>query len=660
MRLLISILLITGLFSCASAQPKREYTTANKKAIKAYEEGLKAYNTFDPRTGMPNFKACEEQLKKAQKLDPNFIEAYILLSQAYMDSGKSRDAIEQLKKSVEINPNFFPNSFYFLAQLELSEGLYEDAKAHAERYLSMPRLPEEMKAKATRLRDNCDFAMKLKKNPVPFKPVNLGPGVNTERPEYFPTITADDQTLLFTRLVVDPKAVQGGIQEDFFVSQKKDGQWIKAKSISARINTLHNEGAPTFSADGQMLIFTACEILDSYGEYRDGFGSCDLFITRRIGEEWSVPVNLGNTVNTGNWESQPSFSADGKTLYFIRGTRSRDGRRTGDIWWTSINPDGTWARPQRLSDVVNTDGNEASVCIHPDGQTLYFSSDGHPGMGGLDIFVTRKKPDGGWSIPENLGYPINTHGEENSLLVSSDGKLAFFASDREGGFGDLDLYSFELPPSAQPQVTTYMKGIVYDARTKKPLAARFELIDLKTGEVMVVSQSNGATGEFIVAIAANRDYALNVNRKAYHFYSKNFSLTEKKGNTDPYLMDIPLVPIDEPEVVTRLDNVFFDLDKATLRPESRIELDKLYSFLQNNPNLKIQLNGHTDNRGDKARNQKLSEDRAKSVVEYLITKGIDKSRLSWKGFGDTKPIVPNAQTEAEHQQNRRTEYQILN
>ncbi|HAA00738.1 MAG TPA: hypothetical protein DCD96_03760 [Flavobacteriales bacterium] len=192
------------------------------------------------------------------------------------------------------------------------------------------------------------------------------------------------------------------------------------------------------------------------------------------------------------------------------------------------------------------------------------------------------------------------------------------------------------------------------------MAARFELIDLKTGEVMVVSQSNGATGEFIVAIAANRDYALNVNRKAYHFYSKNFSLTEKKGNSDPYLMDIPLVPIDEPEVVTRLDNVFFDLDKATLRPESRIELDKLYSFLQNNPNLKIQLNGHTDNRGDKMRNQKLSEDRAKSVVEYLIAKGIDKSRLSWKGFGDTKPIVPNAQTEAEHQQNRRTEYQILN
>ncbi|MBX7095735.1 MAG: OmpA family protein [Flavobacteriales bacterium] len=655
---ILSFTLFLFLMSCATAQPQREYSSSNKKAIKAYEAALTAYNTFDPRTGMPDLKGAESNLTKSIKSDPNFIEAYLLMSQVYQDWGKSKEAIDYLKKSIEINPNFFPNSFFFLARLEFNEGNYADAKVHAEKYLSFPRVPEDMKRAGQKIVSNSEFAMKLIANPVPFTPVNLGPGVNTDRPEYFPTITADDNTLLFTRLVVDPNAQQGGVQEDFFVSQKRGGQWSTARSISSRINTLYNEGAPSLASDGQTLIFTACEIFDSYGDYRDGFGSCDLFVTRRIGNEWTVPVNLGETINSANWESQPSFSADGKTLYFIRGTRSKDGRRTGDIWYATLNKSGEWNRPQRLSDVVNTDGNEASVLIHPDGQTLYFSSDGHPGMGNLDIFVSRKQPDGSWGKPENLGYPINTHAEENSLLVSSDGKVAFFASDRPGGFGDLDLYSFELPANVRPQFTTYFKGIVYDAKTKKPLEAKFELIDLRTGEVVVTSYSNEANGEFMVALATNRDYALNVNKRGYNFYSKNFNLTERKGESDPFLMDVPLVPLEMQEVV-RLDNVFFDLDKSTLRPESKIELDKLYAFLMNNPKIKIQLNGHTDNRGDKAHNQKLSEDRAKAVVDYLIAKGIEPGRLSSKGFGDTKPIIADPKTEADHQMNRRTEYIIL-
>lgn len=655
---ILSFTLFLFLMSCATAQPQREYSSSNKKAIKAYEAALTAYNTFDPRTGMPDLKGAESNLTKSIKSDPNFIEAYLLMSQVYQDWGKSKEAIDYLKKSIEINPNFFPNSFFFLARLEFNDGNYADAKVHAEKYLSFPRVPEDMKRAGQKIVSNSEFAMKLIANPVPFTPVNLGPGVNTDRPEYFPTITADDNTLLFTRLVVDPNAQQGGVQEDFFVSQKRGGQWSTARSISSRINTLYNEGAPSLASDGQTLIFTACEIFDSYGDYRDGFGSCDLFVTRRIGNEWTVPVNLGETINSANWESQPSFSADGKTLYFIRGTRSKDGRRTGDIWYATLNKSGEWNRPQRLSDVVNTDGNEASVLIHPDGQTLYFSSDGHPGMGNLDIFVSRKQPDGSWGKPENLGYPINTHAEENSLLVSSDGKVAFFASDRPGGFGDLDLYSFELPANVRPQFTTYFKGIVYDAKTKKPLEAKFELIDLRTGEVVVTSYSNEANGEFMVALATNRDYALNVNKRGYNFYSKNFNLTERKGESDPFLMDVPLVPLEMQEVV-RLDNVFFDLDKSTLRPESKIELDKLYAFLMNNPKIKIQLNGHTDNRGDKAHNQKLSEDRAKAVVDYLIAKGIEPGRLSSKGFGDTKPIIADPKTEADHQMNRRTEYIIL-
>ena len=280
-------------------------------------------------------------------------------------------------------------------------------------------------------------------------------------------------------------------------------------------------------------------------------------------------------------------------------------------------------------------------------------------MGGLDIYMCRKKADGRWGAPVNLGYPINTFADENSLLVSSDGNVAFFASDRPGGFGDLDLYGFNLPTEFKPQYTTYLKGTVYNIKTKDPLQAKFQLIDLQTGELVVESYSSRELGEFLVAIATNKNYALNVSRPGFNFYSQNFSFAEQKGKTDPFLLDIPLVPIEEKGTITKLDNVFFDLDKATLRPESKIELDKLFDFLSTNKDLKVEIAGHTDNRGDKKHNLELSQNRAKSVVDYLIAKGIDPKRLVPKGYGDTKPVIANAQTESDHQKNRRTEYIIL-
>ncbi len=646
------------------AQPG-QYTSTKKKAIAHYEAGIKAYEKYDLKTVQPDYKGAESSLKKAIAADDQFIEAYILLAQVYMDWGKNKEAIQRLEQSIAINPDFFPNSFYFLARLQMREAEYEAAKDALRRFLALPRIPAEMKNNAEKLLASAEFAAQAVRNPVPFKPVNLGPGVNTNRPEYFPTITADDQVLLFTRLVSDERSVYGE-QEDFFVSTRQaDGTWSKGVSVSNRINTPFNEGAPSLSADGQVLIFTACEIEGDYGSYRDGYGSCDLFVSRRRGTEWSRPVNIGRPINTNIWESQPSLSADGRSLYFVRATRGKDGRRTSDIWWSRRNDSGEWEEPKRLSDKINTDGNEASVLIHPDGQTLYFSSDGHPGMGGLDIYMSRRDEKGEWGTPVNLGYPINTSADENSLLVSSDGKVAFFASDRPGGYGGLDLYSFELPENVRPQVTTYLKGVVYNAQTKELLEARFELIDLQTGQVRVESFSDPVTGEFLVAIATNHDYALNVSRPGFNFYSKNFSLIAQAGQTDPFLMDIPLVPIEVAEPI-RLDNVFFDFDKYELRTESFPELDKLYEFMRKNPGISVQINGHTDSRGDKQRNQVLSENRAKSVVDYLVAKDAKQAnagklaeRLSYKGYGDTLPKVPNASTEEEHQQNRRTEYEIL-
>jgi outer membrane protein OmpA-like peptidoglycan-associated protein len=289
--------------------------------------------------------------------------------------------------------------------------------------------------------------------------------------------------------------------------------------------------------------------------------------------------------------------------------------------------------------------------------TLYFSSEGHPGLGGLDIYMSKRQPNGEWGKAINLGYPINTFSDENSLLVGPEGKIAFFASNRKGGFGGLDIYQFELPENVRPEKMTYAKGKIYNAKTKAPLEANFELFDLETG-LNVTRSVSGSNGEFFVTLTANKNYLVNVNKDGYLFYSENFSLKDKETDFNkPFLLDIPLEPIDTGSVV-ELKNVFFDVNKWDLKPESKAELDKLASFLAKNPTLHIELSGHTDNSGDKKFNITLSGNRAKAVYDYLITNGkIDADRLSYRGYGDKKPKVPNDSPENKAK-NRRTEFRV--
>ena len=325
---------------------------------------------------------------------------------------------------------------------------------------------------------------------------------------------------------------------------------------------------------------------------------------------------------------------------------------------STLDESGKFSTAVKISTVINTPMKEESVFIHPDNQTLYFSSDGHPGMGHLDIFMSRKQPDGEWGTPVNLGYPINSYSDENSLLVDPSGRLAFFASDRTGGYGGLDIYQFELPESLRPEKITYVKGKVYNARTREPLEASFELYDLETQQLVTRSYSS-QNGEFLVTLTANKNYLVNVNKEGYLFYSDNFSLKGKETDfKKPYLLDIPLEPIDTGSVV-ELKNIFFDVNKWDLKPESRAELDKLTDFLKKNKNLRIELAGHTDNTGDKKFNLTLSSNRAKAVYDYLVSSGgIAANRLSYKGYGDTRPKVPNDSPENKAR-NRRTEFRVV-
>jgi outer membrane protein OmpA-like peptidoglycan-associated protein/Tol biopolymer transport system component len=657
--------------ACSIGQMK--YSTSNKKAIKLFEEAQQMPgNSIDKATNLPNYKGGISLLDQALEKDPNFWEAHMVAGEFCEILGDYQSAITHFESAIRINPNHSPSgsTYFYLANLQNAVGDYSSSNKNLEIFIRNRNANQQLVAQAHTLMQSNDFAMESLKNPTNFNPINIGPGINTKDPEYFPTITVDGSTILFTRRIKDER-VQGPIreQEDFYVSQLNDrNMWGQAVPMPTNVNTVHNEGAPTIAADGRSLIFVACADAtgEYYGENRTGKGSCDLFYTKKLGQKWIDPVNLPGTVNSFHWETQPSLSADGKTLYFVKGIRGKNQTDNSDIYVTRLQSSGTWGTPERLPDVINTPMMEESVLIHPDGRTLYFASRGHVGMGGSDLFVSRMDDNGNWSKPVNLGYPINTRYDENSLMVSPDGEIAFFASDREGGYGDLDIYYFSLPEELRPTKTLYFEGIVYDATTKAPLAGEFQLIDLKTGKEVVLSYADKITGEFLVSLPVNREYALNVEFQGYAFYSKNFNMTAPE-NQEAVHMDVPMIPLTSNEPVL-LANVFFDLSKATLRPESNVELNKLVDFLTKNPMVKIELGGHTDTRGDDKENLKLSTDRAKAVYDYLITKGIKSDRLSYKGYGETKPVVSDAEIaklasekdrEAAHQSNRRTEYRII-
>jgi outer membrane protein OmpA-like peptidoglycan-associated protein len=438
------------------------------------------------------------------------------------------------------------------------------------------------------------------------------------------------------------------LNEDFYMSKKNKAQnWFPAFNIGEPVNTTENEGAVTISADGQYLFFTGCN-------REGGYGSCDIYFSYLDGDTWTQPRNIGAPINTNNWESQPSLSYDGKTLYFA--SNRPGGHGDMDLWMSKLE-NGKWGTPVNLGDKINTAQSEQSPYIHKDDQTLYFSSNGHIGMGDLDLFMASKQADGTWTYPKNLGYPINSNDDELALTLSGNGIDAYYASEMKGGKGGLDIYKFELPISARPQGISYVKGNIYNADNKRKLRAKVELIDLATGKPLVETYANRKTGEFLVCLPANKNYALNVAHDGYLFHSENFSLINSPAS-QPFLLDVPLKPIKAGQTVV-LKNVFFDTDKFDLKEESRAELNKLVSLLQSNPLTKIEISGHTDNQGNKVKNIALSQNRAKAVMDFLVSKGIAKERLTAKGYADEQPISSN-NDEAGRALNRRTEFKIVN
>jgi outer membrane protein OmpA-like peptidoglycan-associated protein len=647
----IFFILMLSLLQAQQTVAPGQLTSTDKKAIKLFNEAKRFYD------GRQDGKA-EESLKKAIKQDQNFMEPHMLMAAICLVQNRQKERAEHLQRAIELGPNFFVENYFFLAETEFRLTELEKAKLHYQQFLKFTRIHPDEREQAEFMLKCADFSIEARKHPLSIQFRNMGEAVNSSEFDYFPTITADEQSLYYTRRLPCASCI-GSWQEDLFLAKAGPQGWSTGRVVQ-ELSSQGNEGAPSVSADGNYMFITMSQEMGGgyMGGNAKGYGSCDIFYTQKINGRWTKPVNLGPSINSAQWESQPSFSSDGKTLYFVRGNPLRNGTvKNIDIFYSVVEADGKFGTAQRLPENINSKDEEESVFIHPDNQTLYFSSRGHVGMGGADIFMSRRKADGNWGDPVNLGFPVNSADDENSLLVSPSGRMAYFASDREGGVGGLDLYEFELPAQLKPEAITYVKGSVYHAQTRQPLEASFELIDLDSQKLLTRSYSQ-KNGEFLVTLTATKNYLVNVSREGFLFYSDNFILRDLKTDFNkPFVLNIPLEPIDTGSTV-ELKNVFFDVNKSELRPESCTELDKLVAFLLKNPNLKIELGGHTDNTGDKKANQLLSENRAKAVQQYLVSAGkIGVGRLSYKGYGDSRPKVPN-DTAENKAKNRRTEFKV--
>ncbi len=647
MNKLVFIFILALFFSAndvSSQESGRELTTSIRRAEQAYS------NAFN-QLRMRNVQGAKKEFLRAIEIDPYFVEPYVVLGELSFDTREYEKCIEYNREAIRIDKDFYPNKHYYLSICKLRTGDYENSKSRIKTFLQYEDISEGMESRAEAILETCRFAIEAKKNPVPFDPINIGDNINTENAEYSPSLTADESTIYFTRKRQrETKSVfESADFEDLYSSVKVDGVWQPAENIGSPVNTSNNEGFLSISADGQHLFYTACN-------RPEGVGSCDIYYSRRRGGKWDEPENMGTPVNSSRWDSQPSSTADGKILYFSSARAGSFGEM--DIWRTEFNEqDSTWKTPVNLGTVINTTGSEMSPFIHPDDQTLYFASDGHQGMGGLDIFYSRRGEDGKWQKPVNLGYPINTHRDEFALFVGASGKTAYFASDFEQETGQTDIYYFELYEEARPDPLTYMRGKVYDKYTGEPLEANFEVIDLKTDRVIITSSSDETDGSFLISIPTGVNVGINASKEGYLFFSENFSFDKAYTGIEPYHADIPLRPIKTGES-TILRNIFFEYDKYELKPESKAELNRLVEMLKNNPDVNIEIGGHTDSIGSYEYNINLSLNRAKSVYNYLVEKGISSERLKYKGYADTKPVDTN-ETEEGRANNRRTEFTIL-
>jgi outer membrane protein OmpA-like peptidoglycan-associated protein len=593
---------------------------------------------------------AKSRLQEALRIEPTYEEAWVLLGKILLQSQDFPGLLEvgqKMERQKGLSAAGKAWGQYFQAKAYVAQMRYDSAEQVLRRFVVMgiEGIPKRIYEEGARLLETSVHAARLMQRPVPLTLENLGPAVNSPYPEYLPSLTADGRRLYFTsrrpQAGKEPNPLTGGYDEDLYWCERdENGRWQPAQPLGPPINSDRNEGAAFFSADGQWAFITLCD-------RADGLGSCDIYFSELDGDRWLPPKNLGPPVNSPAWESHPSLTHDRKRLYFAS---SRPGGQGGsDIWYTEWK-NGTWQTPINVGPPINTPGDEYSPMIAADGRTLYFASDYHPGMGRMDLFVSYLS-DTGWTTPKNLGYPFNTPGDEQTLCVDAAGRIGYVALERPEGLGKQDIYAFSLWPEIQPQrAASYVRGFVYDSLTKAPLAARVRIVDLELRDTIRALTSNRVTGEFVTSLPLRSRYALLAEAPGYLFYSQHFDLRE---SDQAYELRVPLEKPRKGSTI-RLRNVFFEFDRADIKPESEVELLEVVRLLQAHPKWKVEVQGHTDSVGTAMYNQQLSQRRAEAVRQFLIERGIKAERIQARGYGSSRPIAPNT-TEEGRALNRRTE-----
>lgn len=607
-------------------------STKNKKAIELFTESdnYRVRREYDKAIAL---------LKEAIEKDKKFEEAYFRLALIYKAQENQDMAIQYFEMGLALAPTGVRSKAYLyeLSQAAIRFGFYKNTVNYAIRFLEQEKTDPKRMTQVTLWKLQAEYSIAHEKEILDYKITLLSDTVNAFPMQYFPVVTADQSQLIFT-------ARFGGARnenEDLVVSTKAaNGSWSRPVSLSDNINTIRREGACTISADGRHLIFTVC-----------GERGCDLFESRKTGNVWTIPKSLGPAINSSSWDAQPSLSADGRELYFVS---DRPGGRGGyDIWYSQLR-DNVWVKPVNLGSSINTPFDEISPYIHVNNKTLYLVSNGYPGFGGYDIYMSDKK-ENEWVAPVNLGKPLNDHQDQYSFIVTNDGRVAYYS--REESKNRSRLYKIQLPQDVVIQYKgNVVKGTVVDVKTNKPLKARIELFSLLQNESISVVESDSVSGNYLMVLPGGAEYALYVSKDSYLFQSLHFNYLQT-DEVQPVIKDVSLIPIEKNASVI-LNNLFFDVDKYELKQSSITELKVVVKFLQLNPSIKIEISGHTDNSGGELYNQQLSLKRAASVAEFLKNQGIDPGRLSQKGYGAQRPLKPNDSDE-NRQFNRRIEFKIL-
>ncbi|TAE31973.1 MAG: flagellar motor protein MotB [Cytophagales bacterium] len=622
--------------------------------VPSFSQDAKTKQLYDQSMKLFSERKANEAItfmQEAIKREPSFADAHLKLGQLYEFTRRVEPALVAYREGVRLQPDAPATApaYQSLSNLLLKLGRYAEAIPNLEKYATFfaPQSPQAQRVE--RMLITARFGLEALQHPQNVTPKPVSPALQTTPSQYFPVLTADEQTMVFT--VLKPEG-----DEDLFTTTFNGEIWQPPVSLSPNINTPENEGTPSLSADGRTLVFTACQ-------GRKGFGSCDLYITRRTGIEWSEPQNLGPNVNTRHYESQPALSADGRRLYFVSDRPGGRGRR--DIWRTNADADGNWQEPINLGAPINTALNEASPFIHANGQTLFFASEGHPGMGGYDLFVsdsTQTSSSQRWSSPTNLGYPINTSEDQASLFVSANGVRGYysFEEQKDGVSQRSRVYVFDMPESLRERVkpVSYLKGVITNGKSNIPLSATIELIDLATNQTVSRVTSDTQTGQYAIVLPTEGEYALYVNSPGYLFKSLSFDFTQKnKEGNRGVVLPVLLEPISATSRET-LNNLFFESGRYDVAGKSRTELGRLAQFMKANPTVSVEISGHTDDQGDATANLALSKKRAQAVVAYLTEAGIDATRIRATGFGKTRPLFPNTSDE-NRRLNRRIEWRVL-